>query len=166
MKRLPKHRKTLSHVEVINHKITSRALHSRTSSGTLSSAEIANLIETKSSAVSSPKLLRSQSSLALNSQSPNYQKRLVKFQNLQGMLESAEVDLLKCHLKQCQREFKSKLDNLKHIASIDRIQAREARTRRWQKNRFAFTKEEKELTNREIGEIVGQWRREMKRFLF
>jgi hypothetical protein len=81
------------------------------------------------------------------------------------MLENAGVKPIKAYVKSSLLDFNRKLETLKQLAQIDRINAKEARKRRWQKKRFAAAQDYKDYTKKEIREIVTQWTRELKRFV-
>lgn len=157
---------TFSHAEVIEHKVNSRNLTTKTSSNTLSSTDFTRLAESKSSTQRTFNHKRSISNLELGSVSPVCRRRLSQFEELDNMIETANVAVIKAYMKNSQRDFSRKLNSLKHLAQIDKLQAKASQAKRWRKARFTTTKEEKDFTNKQIKEIAGEWRREMKRFLF
>jgi hypothetical protein len=129
--------------------------------------ELGKMTETKTSNQGSQRLLkRSASIIDLNLVSKNCLNRLSSFEQLDDMMELAKTTPIKAYIKTSSEDFSRKLNYIKHLAQINKIEAIQAKKRRWQKKKFTHTKEPVEFTNQEINEIVGQWRREMKKFHF
>jgi hypothetical protein len=90
-------------------------------------------------------------------------KCLEQLDTLDDMLENAEVTPIKTYIRLSSLDFTAKLNSIKRLASLDAAHAKEARLRRWRNSRFKRS-EERVLTDKQIKEIVGKWRNDMKRF--
>mmetsp|Transcript_6840 Transcript_6840/g.12384 ORF Transcript_6840/g.12384 Transcript_6840/m.12384 type:complete len:237 (+) Transcript_6840:1211-1921(+) len=160
-----KKRDNLGSVEAIEHKVANRRLKSALTYAAIPS-NLSHAPQIKVTSPRTPHLDQSESKQSLKGLSQTCKLRLAQFTALDNMLETAELEPIKSYIRTSSREYKSKLSTLKQKFQFGALEAREARLRRWKNARFNKLKDEKDLTNKEIREIVGQWRREMKRFIF
>jgi hypothetical protein len=159
--------KTYRHAEVIIDRVSVRHLRTRSIPTILILDDFGKMTEAKTTNQSSQRMLtKCPSAIDLNLVSKKCLNRLSSFEQLGEMMELAETSPIKAYIKSSSQDFTRKLNSLKHLARINEIEANQAKKRRWQKNRFMHTKEQAEFTNQEITEIVGQWKREMKKFRF
>lgn len=91
---------------------------------------------------------------------------LAQLDTIDDMLETADTNPIKSYIHYSTIDYATKLDKAKLTAQLGAEQAKAERKRRWKYAKLNLNKDDGHLTSKEIKEIVGQWRSNMKRFIF
>lgn len=91
--------------------------------------------------------------------------RIAQFEAIDEMLETNEVAPIKSYIHISALDYAEKIEKIKQTANLGQMQAKLAKKVRWQRSRFTTRLLDKVMTNKEIEEIIQQWRHEMRKFV-